>query len=124
MSRVVWMMVFTVSLVFSRTGIVAAQVPPPVTGVTATSPLVSSGGSTPNLSLPSVVIGLSNTAIGYSALLSNTTGNYNTASGVGALFSNTIGVINTASGDYALYSNTTGNNNTASGVGALFSNTT
>jgi hypothetical protein len=113
MSRVVWMMVFSVLLGFSMAGIVAAQVPPPVTAVTATAPLVSSGGTTPNVSLPGVIIG-PNTAIGSGALPSNT-GTSNTASGSQALFSNTTGNNNTASGFVALRDNTTGSNNTASG---------
>ena len=66
----------------------------------------------------------SNTAVGYQALFSNTTGSYNTANGVYALFSNTTGSYNTANGLYALFSNTTGSYNTANGVYALLSNTT
>ena len=66
----------------------------------------------------------SNTSIGDSALVSNTTGFSNTASGYQALYSNSTGVNNTASGYQALYSNSTGNNNTASGFHALLSNTT
>jgi hypothetical protein len=66
----------------------------------------------------------SNTASGYAALYSNTTGASNTASGYAALYSNTTGVNNTASGLQALQSNTTGYNNTASGVSALYYNTT
>jgi hypothetical protein len=65
-----------------------------------------------------------NTAIGAAALYSNTTGNNETATGFAALFSNTIGLYNTAYGSNALYFNTTGNNNTASGESALASNTT
>jgi len=65
-----------------------------------------------------------NTASGYQALLSNTTGNNNTANGRDALLSNTTGGQNTASGVSALLSNTTGIQNTASGSRALFSNTT
>ncbi len=68
--------------------------------------------------------GLFNTAFGFDALLSNTTGDGNTASGADALFSNTTGNANTASGTEALFSNTTGIANTASGVNALFNNTT
>ena len=89
-----------------------------VTAVTASAPLTSSGGATPNISLPNVIIGGSNTAIGLNALLANSTGFANTASGVSALLSNTT------SGVSALLSNTTGGSNTASGVGALFVNTT
>jgi len=111
--------------------------------VTASAPLQSTGGTTPNISLPGVIIdsgavntaigfsalssnttGGSNTASGDSALLSNTTGDFNTASGVSALASNTTGGFNTASGYLALSGNTSGYENTASGVNALASNTT
>ena len=68
--------------------------------------------------------GINNTALGGNALFSNTSGYYNTAGGTSALYSNTLGAYNTASGTSALYSNTTGSINTASGVQALFSNTT
>jgi uncharacterized small protein (DUF1192 family) len=95
-----------------------------VTAVTASAPLVSSDGSTPNISLPNVIIGATNTAIGSSALFNDTTGDRNTASGAGALFSNTTGFSNTASGVSALQSNATGFFNTASGFSALESNTT
>jgi len=94
-----------------------------VTAVTASAPLVSSGGATPDISLPNVIIGGSNTAIGFLALPGNT-GFGNTASGGNALRFNTTGANNTASGSNALRTNTEGNNNTASGVNALFSNTT
>src|SRR6266566_9239287 len=95
-----------------------------VTAVTASAPLISSGGTTPNISLPNVIIEATNTAIGSSALFNDTTGERNTASGAGALFSNTTGFSNTASGVSALQSNSTGGGNTASGVFALESNTT
>ena len=65
-----------------------------------------------------------NTALGVSALGSNTTGSFNTASGFEALRRNTTGSLNTANGVSALVSNTTGERNTASGTSALFSNTT
>jgi hypothetical protein len=65
-----------------------------------------------------------NTAAGYAALYSNTTGYYNTAAGYQSLFFNTTGVDNTAAGGFALYSNTTGNFNTAAGFRSLYSNTT
>lgn len=64
------------------------------------------------------------TAIGYQALVANTSGVFNTASGYQALRNNTTGNYNTASGTYALYSNTTGSYNTASGYQALVDNTT
>jgi len=95
-----------------------------VTAVTASAPLISSGGTTPNISLPNVIIEATNTAIGSSALFNDTTGERNTASGAGALFSNTTGFSNTASGVSALESNTTGGDNTATGVSALANNTT
>jgi len=65
-----------------------------------------------------------NTATGYAALYSNTTGRDNTATGYVALFSNTTGFYNTANGCEALYSNTTGAANTAIGYKALHLNTT
>jgi hypothetical protein len=68
--------------------------------------------------------GGSNTAAGTSALLFNTTGSYNIASGYAALYYNTTGYYNTAAGALALYANTTGYNNTAAGTSALYANTT
>jgi trimeric autotransporter adhesin len=85
--------------------------------------------------------GTGNTAIGFDALYSNTTGNHNTAIGLNALtfnttgydndafgtdalYSNTTGVFNTAFGSFSLYGNTTGNYNTATGSGALEDNRT
>jgi hypothetical protein len=73
--------------------------------------------------LSSNTIGLNNTALGSEALLSNTNGAQNTAEGKGALRSNTIGIDNTANGQNALFSNINGNQNTATGKEALFSNT-
>jgi hypothetical protein len=64
-----------------------------------------------------------NTATGYDALHSDTTGYYNTADGYEALVFNTIGGYNTASGSTALYSNTSGGYDTATGASALYSNT-
>src|SRR5439155_2884244 len=98
-----------------------------VTAVTASDPLVSSGGTTPNISLPNVTIDATpsfNTAIGTSALVSNTSGFYNTASGALPLPKNTTGHRNTASGVQALWDNTTGDDNTASGMQALLCKTT
>jgi hypothetical protein len=65
-----------------------------------------------------------NTAIGSSALNSNTTGNHNTASGYEAMRYNTTGFFNAASGSRAMRYNTTGSYNTASGYEALSFNTT
>src|SRR4029077_9913738 len=67
--------------------------------------------------------GISNTADGDSALFSNTTGADNTATGISALERNTTGSFNTANGASALNSNTTGFDNTANGLNALFFNT-
>jgi hypothetical protein len=65
-----------------------------------------------------------NTAIGSVALPANTAGSDNTATGFEALFYNTTGSANTATGQSAMVSNTTGWENTATGVEALYSNTT
>ena len=63
-----------------------------------------------------------NTAEGYLALGSLTTGSYNNAVGVYSLLSLTTGNFNTADGAGALLSNTA-DQNTATGAGALLSNT-
>ena len=109
-----------------QTGTVTCQsVGSGVTAVTASVPLFSSGGPTPNISVPNVIFdGLGNTAVGQGAFVANTTGVNNTASGLNALASNTTGTSNTASGSGALISNTTGNANTASGTDGLSRNTT
>jgi hypothetical protein len=66
-----------------------------------------------------------NTAVGVSALAVNQAGGTNnTAIGNSALDSNTTGDANTAVGDNALQANTTASNNTAVGYQALYSNTT
>ena len=66
--------------------------------------------------------GFENTAIGWASLLSNMTGQANTATGANALFYNTAGVDNTAIGVNALQLNITGSGNTGTGFGALQSN--
>ena len=65
-----------------------------------------------------------NTAVGYQALVGNTTGNKNVALGYQAGYTNTTGVANVFLGRTAGYPNTTGSNNTAVGDSALSSNTT
>jgi hypothetical protein len=60
-----------------------------------------------------------NTAIGFHALYSNTTGDSNTAAGADALANNQTGRSNTATGFHALNENTLGMANTATGVRAL-----
>jgi hypothetical protein len=67
---------------------------------------------------------LETTALGTSALMNNTTGQYNTAIGSKALLSNTDGQVNTAIGSHALFFNTTGSSNTATGESVLYLNTT
>jgi hypothetical protein len=67
--------------------------------------------------------GSSNTALGFSALSSNSTGNANTAVGGLAMQANTTGSRNAALGDLALNSNEAGNDNTAVGYQALLVNT-
>jgi hypothetical protein len=74
--------------------------------------------------LSSNTAGTSNTAVGRNALLNNTAGTSNTAVGREALSSNTEGDYNTAVGIEALANNTTGNSNVAVGRNALLSNTT
>ena len=63
-----------------------------------------------------------NTAIGYQALFSNTSGTENVGIGKEALRSNISGFENVAIGTNALFDNTTGNNNTAIGDNALTNN--
>jgi hypothetical protein len=64
-----------------------------------------------------------NTAVGYTAMFSNTSGSSNTGMGTGSLNHNISGNFNTAHGYQSLYNNTSGNN-TAIGAEALFINTT
>ena len=68
--------------------------------------------------------GSENTANGALALHDNSTGLHNTAVGVSALSANTTAVNNTAVGWVALRNNTTGNENTAIGSSALHDNST
>ena len=65
-----------------------------------------------------------NTAVGSDALRYNTTGGHNTSLGVNALKQNTSGNYHTAVGKSALESNTTADSNNAFGRNALFTNTT
>src|SRR4051812_3672479 len=76
-------------------------------------------------SMPASGYGHNNTAIGYSALFSTTTGGENTALGAEALFFNITGASNTATVSGALKGMEglgSGNYNTAAGHGALFLN--
>jgi trimeric autotransporter adhesin len=67
---------------------------------------------------------VNNTAVGYNALVNNSTAANNTAVGVNALLNNTTGGFNTAVGNSPLLNNTTASYNTAVGNGALLNNTT
>jgi hypothetical protein len=69
--------------------------------------------------LESDTSGGANTAGGFLALVADTSGSYNTAFGVEALYDNTTGINNTAVGNFALFGNTGGNNNVAVGLSAL-----
>ena len=66
----------------------------------------------------------SNTAVGYEALYTTTSGVSNIAIGFEPLYSNTTGSANLAIGNYALDSNTTSSNNLAIGNNALTAKTT
>lgn len=63
-----------------------------------------------------------NIALGYQALLNNTSGYYNVADGFDALEANTAGYINTATGGSTLMANVGGSGNTGDGYSALYSN--
>ncbi len=63
-----------------------------------------------------------NTAVGNSALFSNTIGYRNTAVGYNSLKSNTIGNENVAIGVSSLYTNSEGNQNTSIGFQSLYQN--
>jgi Chaperone of endosialidase len=73
---------------------------------------------------PGVSTGDRNTALGETALASNTSGSDNTAVGSDACFSTTSGGANTGVGSFALFSNTTGIANAALGGSTLNANTT
>ncbi|MBP9150787.1 MAG: tail fiber domain-containing protein, partial [Flavobacteriales bacterium] len=74
------------------------------------------GNSTTNLAVglqalaSNTATGTENTAIGYQALLRNTTGDYNTATGFGALDNNSTGYKNVAMGYLAMGMNASGTN--------------
>jgi len=76
------------------------------------------------VALRSNTTGYRNSALGSYALYSNTTGSYNSALGYAALNANTSGYRNSAFGSEALYANTSGYRNLAFGSYALRFNTT
>jgi len=73
--------------------------------------------------LDSNTSGSANTATGYRALFHNSSGGYNTAGGTWSLHHNTTGVFNSAGGFQAMMSNSSGWGNSAYGTKALFTNT-
>jgi hypothetical protein len=85
---------------------------------------ISSNTASGFIALTSNTTGSRNAAFGYYALGTNTTGTYNTATGYATLAYNTTGIRNTAIGTWALPQNTTGNYNTAVGYQSLYNNTT
>lgn len=99
-------------------------------GTTQTTGLVGVSNSTTTntalgyQALVSNTSGGTNTAVGTSALYYNTTGGDNTAIGTNALLVNTTGIRNTAIGSQALQYNATGSNNTAVGRLSMYGNTT
>ena len=108
-----------------------------VAGVTSSATDVSVNGLTVGLgagnistntalgttALNSNTTGTENTATGSQSLRFNTTGSYNTAIGFKSLFSNTSGSFNVANGGESLFKNTTGAGNTATGFQSLYYNT-
>ena len=73
--------------------------------------------------LYSTTTGYMNTAIGEKSMYSNTTSSWNTAIGEMSMLSNTEGYQNVAVGESSLRGNTTGDKNTAIGRGGQYSNT-
>ena len=68
--------------------------------------------------------GYENTAVGFESLYTNSFGIDNVSIGFGSLHSNNVGAYNTACGSMSLYNNSTGNDNSANGNLALRFNTT
>ena len=91
--------------------------------ITVSSLRTGDGTAIGNSALYSNTTGGSNVAIGNSALYYNTTGNSNIAIGESSLRLNTTGYANTTLGASSLQYNTTGLNNTAVGYSSLYSNT-
>jgi hypothetical protein len=106
----------SVLITFALSPVTQAVSPPPDGGY--------GGGNTAEgyNALLSLTTGFYNSAVGVFSLESNATGNFNTATGAGALFATTADE-NTATGAGALFSNTEGEANTAHGGFALFNNT-
>ena len=102
----------------------------PIGNVTPSSANFTTITSSNNLNINSLLIGKdpsnigTNTVMGVSAMLSNTTGANNSSFGYQSLKDNTIGGHNTALGYIALYKNIEGYSNTGLGSFALYGNTT
>jgi trimeric autotransporter adhesin len=104
----------------------ASWISPSSSGVDLTTAQTIAGAKTfsSDINVNGITVGIgaagigSNTATGYQALYSNTSGGENTANGYQALQLNTTGALNTAIGYKALRNNTTGNWNTAIGYAA------
>ena len=113
---------------FNINGTVGATTPAAgaFTTLTASSTLTVTGaGSIQGLTVGRGAGAVStNTAVGASALVANTTAEYNTGIGYRASYVTTTGSYNTAVGGLALNANTTGAENVAVGVSAIDSNTT
>ena len=85
---------------------------------------VASNTALGSSALVSNTTGVANSGFGFSALTATTTGNYNTAVGYQTGVAITTSDYNSGLGWRAIYTNTTGANNTAIGSQALYSNTT
>ena len=115
-----------------HTGLIGVRMvnPTRTLDVTGTFGVIGSATVSDDSSISGLTIGkgkgavASNSAIGTSALYTNTTGANNTAIGYIALYTNSTGENNTAMGMSSLYTNSTGTNNTAVGVAALNKNET
>lgn len=81
-------------------------------------------GTLRHLNYSGGLAGKTNSAFGYRAMDSTTTGFYNNAFGYNAMLSNKNGWDNSAFGNEAMKANTSGTANTAFGAGTLFLNTT
>lgn len=118
--------------IYRDTGSAWVQVADPGAGTTGTLQQVTTNGNTTTLGISVNGInfnagagtGTLNTAIGSSALGSNTTGAANVAVGYQSMIANTTGGANVAIGRSTLSANTTGSNNTSLGSQALKENTT
>ena len=99
------------------------------TNITGTTTVTGTLITTNDASINTLTVGKgggnvsNNSAFGFQALKSNTTGSTNTAIGANSLYLNTSGGSNTAIGYNSLNSNTTGSNNIAIGGNTLLANT-